>query len=98
VVKARTLLNDSQQAEDGDLAVQSLEYEETITNLTDELAPREQTYLENITQLKLLSQRHSTLVREKGNWETILKAIKHAIGAQKRAHNKRQSANGLMFL
>ena len=33
VVKARKLLNDSQQAEDGDLAVQSLEFEETITNL-----------------------------------------------------------------
>ena len=63
VVKTRKLLNDSQQAEDGDLAVQSLEYEETITNLTDELAPLEQTYLESITQLKLLSQRHSILVQ-----------------------------------
>jgi hypothetical protein len=42
--------------------------------------------------LKLLSQRYSTLVREKGNWETTLKTIKNAIGTQKRAHNKRQSA------
>ena len=69
-----------------------LEYEETISNLTGELAPLEQTYLDSITQLQLLRQRHSTLVSEKGNWESTNKAIKHALGAQKRAHNKRQSA------
>jgi hypothetical protein len=82
VVKARKLLKASQQDEDGDLAVQSLELEETITNLTGKFAPQEQLYLENITQLKLLVQRHSNLVQGKGDWETTLKAIKHAIGTQ----------------
>jgi hypothetical protein len=82
VVKNRKLLNDSQLVEDEDLSVQALEYEETISNLTGELAPLEQTYLDSITQLKLLKQRHSTLVSEKGNWETTNKAIKHALGVQ----------------
>jgi hypothetical protein len=49
VVKNRKLLNDSQLAEDGDLSVQPLEYEETISNLTGELAPLEQTYLDSTT-------------------------------------------------
>jgi chromosome segregation ATPase len=81
VVKNRKLLNDSQLAEDGDLSVQPLEYEETISNLTGELAPLEQIYLDDIiTQLKLLQQRHSTLVREKGNLETTIKTIKHPRG------------------
>jgi chromosome segregation ATPase len=92
VFKYRKLLNESQQAEDADLSVQTLEYEETLSKLTGELAPLEQTYLSGITQLKLLNQRHSILVSEKGNWETTLKAVKHTLGVQKRAHNKRKSA------
>ena len=92
VVKTRKLLKVSQQDEDGDLAFQSQELEETITKLTGELAPQEQLYLESITQLKLLVQRHANLVQGKGDWEITLKAIKNAINTQKRAHNKRQSA------
>jgi hypothetical protein len=67
VVKNRKLLNESQLAEDANLSVQTLEYEETLSNLTGELAPLDQTYLADITQLKLLKQSHSTLVSEKGN-------------------------------
>jgi hypothetical protein len=55
VVKYRKLLNESQQAEDADLSAQTLEYEETLSKLTGELAPLEQTYLVNIPQLNLLN-------------------------------------------
>jgi hypothetical protein len=56
VIKTRKLLNDSQLAVDADLSVQPLEYEEILSNLTGELAPLKQTYLADITQLKLLKQ------------------------------------------
>ena len=93
MVKYRQLLNESQQAENADLSVHTLEYEETLSNLTGELAPLEQTYLVDITQLKLLNQRHSILVSEKGNWgDHTQSGQTNPIGVQKRAHNKRQSA------